>query len=242
MKFLCMADLHMRAASEYVAFGNAILLDELVFRITPEFQVIRDKIKSDKYSALILGGDIFECDEKHAVNACGLLNMLQHEIGVPIYFTPGNHDFWSKGDCSSLDPDVHMVIDDTVEIIDGSGIYGYFTPWSLPFFDWCWMRPDEDNNYNIPEHVNFVVSHGPAYGVHDEAARPKTKEIEHVGSHKLYDEIFRIKRPNMKYVLTGHIHMNREAQETIDGIVFKNISYLNEQYRPKKFVFDCAEF
>lgn len=91
--------------------------------------------------------------------------------------------------------------DDLIEI-QGLRIWG--SPWSALFRNGAFMAPeaDLDGIYSrIPENIDILVTHGPAFGVLDTTLyRGKPK---HVGSRALADHLQRI-RPKLH--VCGHVH------------------------------------
>lgn len=49
-------------------------------------------IESEKVDLLVIGGDI----SNHYSKSIAFVEELQKQAGIPIYFIPGNHDFWEK--------------------------------------------------------------------------------------------------------------------------------------------------
>lgn len=123
---------------------------------------------------------------------------VEWENKVPakhIVITPGNHDWILKLPlvCRS-----RLLIDEEVEI-EGLRIYG--TPWVPPIMSWNYMLPREHRKVQfaqIPEGLDFLVSHCPAHKVLD-----KAYDGEECGCPELRQAVYRA-RP--KYMVHGHIH------------------------------------
>lgn len=196
---------------------------------------INKKIKEEQVEVLILGGDILsgshpQMHQEPSSITLGFLEVfyeLLNQLEIPIYITPGNHDTYPF-DLWKGRNHISVVIDDWINI--GKNRV-YLTPWSLKFNDWAWMQDDEALDYKIPDVVTVLVSHGPMYGYFDVA------DNEHVGSKSL---LRAVQESSITKVFTGHIHgffgdkekmtlTNNQGNE----VVVKNISVLDEDYRPK---------
>ncbi|MDO5581819.1 MAG: metallophosphoesterase [Planctomycetia bacterium] len=198
MKILCLADIH----------GSNTVFSELL-----NLEAV--------YDAVFIAGDILIPHQEKSL--APLLVKVQKHLQVPIYLTPGNHDYWKKSLWAPY-KQISPLIDETVEIRNGWKVF--FTPWSTPFGNWNWMRPDkhfqEDFIYTIPDDVKIIVSHGPAFGFID------LVRFQHVGSVDLLNTIKRL--PHLQYVLTGHIHGWEYDSIKEGNILFQNISCVNEDY------------
>jgi len=75
---------------------------------------------------------------------------------------------------------------------------------------------------NIPDSIDILISHTPAYGVLDTEADGRP-----LGSTALAEHIFRVKP---KMVLCGHIH-GGYGEKTLDGVHYINASHLDVTYR-----------
>ena len=143
-------------------------------------------------------------------------------------FIAGNHDFYFEKNSSekikSVIPKNIIYLNDSGITIDKINIWGSpVQPW---FFDWAFNRRrgnDIRNHWNlIPANTTLLLTHGPAYGLHD-----KTKAGEKVGCEDLLETIQAIK-PRVH--VCGHIHEaygQTEKKETL----FINASVLNEKYQ-----------
>ena len=149
-------------------------------------------------------------------------------------FTPGNHDYWLLADIFKLmKPNHYLLIDDWVTI-EGVKIYG--TPWTLPFFDWNWMKPEDRLALlweNIPEDLDILISHGPAYKVCDLV--PSIQE--HTGSKTLREAVL---AKNIKYFFSGHIHEGSHSQEMLGNTKCRCVSLMSDP--PSKIKFEPYYF
>jgi Icc-related predicted phosphoesterase len=99
-----------------------------------------------------------------------------------------------------------IYLQDTETIINGKKFYG--TPWTPSFNNWSFMKDDDIlNRYwdNIPDDVDVLITHGPAFGIADEVEEVKEGKIN-VGSKSLLKKIETLKTLNLEYHLFGHIH------------------------------------
>jgi Icc-related predicted phosphoesterase len=107
--------------------------------------------------------------------------------------------------------------------IDGVKIYG--SPWQPEFYNWAFNLPRGEKLAEkwgkIPEGLDILVTHGPAFGMVD-----ATIQGISVGCHDLFQRVVKVKP---KIHACGHIHWSY-GQKTFDGIEFINASILNEGY------------
>ncbi len=145
-------------------------------------------------------------------------------------FIAGNHDFFfernSDTDISKLIPENVIYLNDTGITIEGITIWGSpITPW---FFDWAFNRirgAEIRKHWDlIPDKVDILVTHGPAYGILD-----RTVSDEVVGCQDLLKRIAEVKPA---YHIFGHIHEGYGMLEK-DGTVFINASVVDEKYYVK---------
>ena len=221
MKTLIASDIH----------GNLDVLTALI-----------EKATESRVEVLVLGGDIlsgahprFQAEPTQiTLGFIEVFYELLNKLEIPIYMTPGNHDTYPFNLWKGRDH-INVVIDDWVTI--GSSIV-YFTPWSLSFNEWAWMQEDSILEYNIPDVVTVVVSHGPMYGYYDRV------DLSHVGSKTLLRKIQ--ESSNIQKVFTGHIHGYLSDPEQMimknnnnNDVIVKNISLLDEDYKFKnKFIME----
>jgi Icc-related predicted phosphoesterase len=178
-----------------------------------------------------------------------------------VVFVAGNHDTYlgesyisdSNGAIRSILPkDVHYLCNDSV-VINGVKIYG--SPWvNLP--KWANMGPPvwnfaggEDHLREIyskmPNDVDIVLSHGPAFGfcdiILDDVINERNLLMWKSPPDRLGSMAFRqrlLDGVKAKYVISGHIHSADHKYQILKedlsqpGIRFACASVLNEQYRP----------
>ena len=136
---------------------------------------------------------------------------------------------------NDLPKNVHYLRDSMIEI-DGLKIYG--TPWTPPFYDWAFMAEETelDRKFSgIPEGIDILLSHGPAYGLAD-AITERFDIGKNCGSHSLLKHVQRV-MPT--YFFSGHIH---SADHRVNEYVYNNkvtkyanVSILDEYYEPAYF-------
>ena len=141
--------------------------------------------------------------------------LIKNNVVKHVVFIAGNHDFVFKKVTTNTTGDFYMSLPDNVHFLNDSGvelegvkIYG--TPWTPTFGNWAFMTCEEalDNIYSkIPEGLDILLSHGPAYGWNDVILKGPYKsysrEDEHIGSKSLRKHILRAKPKHFCY---GHIH------------------------------------
>jgi len=151
---------------------------------------------------LICAGDACE-----GFNPADLVDFFAWYAAIPAklrIFVPGNHDriFNTNPDrAKSLIPDGVVYLEN--EGIEYDGIIFYSVP----------ARPYLKSPLAIPEDVDFLITHGPAYGYLDRG----------LGCKNLYLSIASA-RP--KYHIFGHVHeegLKRKAM--LGGTTYLNVSY-----------------
>lgn len=143
-------------------------------------------------------------------NASQTLAFLQwySDLNVPHkILVAGNHDFSA---CSEDFPSMLaqfpsiMYLRNSSVTIDGLVIWG--SPYSNQYGQWAFMKQDNELAYiwqSIPDNVNIVITHGPAYGIADKVINAEGRD-PHVGSQSLRLRLEKLKK--LKMHVTGHIH------------------------------------
>jgi predicted phosphodiesterase len=114
-----------------------------------------------------------------------------------------------------------------IQIGDNPSIKIYGSPWQPEFFDWAFNLPKNGSELkqkwdNIPNDVDILITHGPAYGYVDKVIG----RTDNLGCELLRD---RIKEIKPKIHVCGHIHSGRNV--VFDGgTLYINASVLNERY------------
>lgn len=153
-------------------------------------------------------------------------------VGVPIFATFGNHDF--AGQQARIPPgapeNLHFIVDQAHTI---NGVQFWFSPWSNLFGAWAYMLNEAGlaaKYARIPEDTEVLVSHGPPKGYGDSIYWDGQRQ--NVGSQALSDRMCAL--PNLRYVITGHIHEAHGAYDfPVNGVRVLNVSHVDEMYRPK---------
>lgn len=142
-------------------------------------------------------------------------------------FIAGNHDFLAEQQPTifrRLIPENCIYLENEGVRIEGIHIWGSpITPW---FFAWAFnrRRGEAINQYweMIPEDVDILLTHGPAYRILDKTARG-----DYVGCEDLLEQLDRI-QPRLH--VFGHIHEAYGSQEQ-NGCLHLNASVLDLSYR-----------
>lgn len=91
----------------------------------------------------------------------------------------------------------------------------------------------------IPNDTDVLITHGPPYGVCDEAYRFGSNATEKVGCKDLLDVSLRVAP---KLHVFGHIHYSGGTSWVAPKTTYANVSVLNEnytvEYKPQVFEFD----
>jgi hypothetical protein len=152
--------------------------------------------------------------------------------------TWGNHD-WCGETCdfsadeppAGLSTTLQIVIDQTANVSVGDRqITLWASPWSNQFGYWAFMRRPEalaEVYRAIPEGIDIVVSHQPAFGYGDEVPDFRTGLASHQGSRELLAAIDRVK-PTV--LICGHIHEGH-GQFVHNGTRIFNVSVVDEYYQ-----------
>lgn len=167
-----------------------------------------------------------------------------------VVFVGGNHDklfekiFKAKGEDEfrkRLPSNFHYLRDSEV-VIDGIRFYG--SPWTPPFLNWYFMSSDVPEGLGerfvtIPEGVDFLLTHGPAYGYGDKvtvAAWSTSDPDMNLGSRELLKAV---KRAKPQFLVSGHIHTGDHKELKIyhdedmtSYTTARNVSVLDESYDP----------
>jgi Icc-related predicted phosphoesterase len=142
-------------------------------------------------------------------------------------FIAGNHDFFfeeaPKEEIDAMIPDNLIYLNDSGVEIEGIKIWGSpIQPW---FHDWAFNRkrgPEIQKHWDlIPTDSDIVITHGPAFGIHDRLVSGMP-----VGCEDLLPTLQRIAP---KVHLCGHIH-EAYGERQVGDTLFLNASILNVRY------------
>jgi len=150
----------------------------------------------------------------------------QHKV-----FIGGNHDTYLEKEPDEIasvaaSHGVSYLNDSGIEI-DGVQFWG--SPITPRFFDWSFMRDEEDIHHHwalIPENTNVLITHGPVWGVLDEVERAP-KVTESTGCKMLAQ---RVKEVSPSFHIFGHIH-ECYGSRLIDKTQHVNVSTMNNGYQ-----------
>jgi Icc-related predicted phosphoesterase len=137
----------------------------------------------------------------------------------------GNHDFALQRSLKLAHDLPWTYLQDSVVDLEGVVVYG--TPWSIKYGQWVFQKSDyalESIYQGIPEGLDILLSHGPAYRQLD-----KTLDNDRAGSFALLERINKAKPDS---VVCGHIHEGRGISDNDDGIRFYNVSHVNVKMDP----------
>lgn len=153
----------------------------------------------------------------------------EHVPATHILATPGNHDWIAAFpvSCRSL-----MFIDEGTTI---NGVSFWFTPWIVPVADWNYELPRDqrkDRFAEIPQHLDVLVSHSPAYDVGD-----VTYSNIKAGCPELRAAIYD-KKP--KHHVFGHIHEGQRYGKTyqLGATTVHHASQWGDGWSPTMFEVD----
>jgi Icc-related predicted phosphoesterase len=148
----------------------------------------------------------------------------------------GNHDGIFQTEfhlVQSLIPDNITYLQDSSVSICGKVFYG--APWTPVFFDWAFMKVRGESMArvwaNIPDDVDVLVTHGPAFGQGDLAPPYKTRHPRTTGCLEL---LKRIQETQPKLHIYGHIHAGHgiTQSDALPMTTFINASISTEKYAP----------
>lgn len=147
----------------------------------------------------------------------------------------GNHDFCYENHSHNMavklskEAGIVYLQDSGIEI-DGVNFWG--SPWTPFFFNWAFnLQRGEEIAKKwalIPENTNVLITHGPPFGILDEAPRG-VMQTEHVGCEELTKRIGDL--PNLKAHVFGHIHHSYGTKQ-VGPCLFVNASSCTEEYKP----------
>jgi len=173
---------------------------------------------------LVHAGDCTSMGQKHEINE--FLKWFSNTEFEHKIFIAGNHDFGFEEQTDIAQEYKNLGITylfDNDITIDGIKFYG--SPWQPEFHNWAFNLPRGEELAakweKIPDDVDILITHGPAYGILDYAPIGG-----HVGCEELYRKIAEVKP---KIHVCGHIH-DGYGQKTMGGIEFLNASVLNDRY------------
>lgn len=189
------------------------------------FKWILENISVDDYELITVSGDIAERWDTGFVYDW---KKFQIKVDKPIILCAGNHDWWEDREFDNIDG-IHLLHESTVEI---NGVKFYGSPNSVTFGNWNHMFSENELfdiwDRNVPDDIDVMVMHSPAYGVCDNCLQPifGNDKDTHLGSKALL-EIVKNKKP--KYLITGHIH-SCDREGNIGETKCFGVSCVDEEY------------
>lgn len=116
--------------------------------------------------------------------------------------------------------------DSSVEI---EGIKFYGSPWTPFFYDWAFNLPRgkiiAEKWKQIPDDVNFLITHGPSYGILD-----STSDAGSQGCEELAKRIRNLS--NLKVHAFGHLHQDGGKLRELNKVKFVNAAICTDNYKP----------
>lgn len=183
---------------------------------------------------IIHAGDITkDGTEKEVNDFLSWFSSLPYQYKI---FISGNHDHF----LDSADPDfVNKIIPENITYLNDSGVtINNIKIWGSPvqpcYYNMAFNRERgreiREHWELIPDDIDILITHGPAYGCLDENC-----EKENVGCEDLREKLSVI---SPKYFIFGHIHESSGIIQK-DGTQFINACILDREYtlqnRPAEF-------
>ena len=160
------------------------------------------------------------------------LGKVRDKFKYGIIFCAGNHDWGFQRDNARAKSFITNAIylEDSFVEVEGLKIYG--SPWQPYFFNWAFnlQRGAEIKQKwdLIPEDIDVLITHGPAFGILDSVGPNQHNPIQkNVGCEELRKKIDSLDK--LKLHVCGHIHMENGAKK-VGNKMFINASILNDHY------------
>jgi len=180
---------------------------------------------------LIVAGDLTARDElEEHMYFCSWLDKQKYKRKVVI---AGNHDGNIQRDMIDSLRGCNY-LEDSFTMFEGLKIYG--SPWTKTFQNWNFMmEPDKLSEHwdYIPDDVDILVTHGPAYGLLDKVNNISRENVNGLagcpGLRKRLDEIC------PKLFVCGHIHEGYGQTLLKNGNLhtkYVNASLMDDRYNP----------
>ena len=189
-------------------------------------------IKVPDGDILVHAGDL--CSQGKLVDVLDFLRWFNTHPHTHKIFIAGNHDWIFEQDPNFYRivrmefPKLTYLQDEGCEV---EGLKFWGSPHQPRFYNWAFNkdRGEEIKRYwdMIPEGTDVLITHGPPYGICDEAYRVGFDITEHVGCKDLFDATLRIAP---KLHIFGHIHYSGQTQYVAPKTTYANVSMLNEAY------------
>ena len=184
---------------------------------------------------LICAGDISSMGYEHEIREFASwynkLDNYDHKV-----FIAGNHDWGFENNVEKVKEivglyDTITYLQDqlhTIQDENGTEVKIWGSPWQPEFYNWAFNLPRNGEELKavwdmIPEDVDILITHGPAWGILDDV---EGRRGQHLGCELLVE---RIKQIKPKIHICGHIHTG--YGHYYDGNThYFNAAVLNERY------------
>ena len=127
-----------------------------------------------------------------------------------------------------------IYLQDSGTVIDGLKIWG--SPVTPRFFDWHFNRSrGEEIRLHwdmIPDNVDVLVTHGPAYGRLDRVLRVLPSNPDFNQGCADLARVIDTRLRSLKLHVFGHLHLQGNSQMTLNGVTYVNAACVDEKYRP----------
>jgi Icc-related predicted phosphoesterase len=197
---------------------------------------------------IICSGDISSMGYEHEIREFLAWYNRLHQYATKI-FIAGNHDWGFQDNAGRiqeilkeypnvvyLQDDLHLLGEEYDNYSDRVKVWG--SPWQPEFHNWAFNLPRNspemwEKMLLIPENVDILITHGPAFGTLDTTEWDRSL---HLGCEMLAERIAQVKP---KIHVCGHIHSGNGYK--FDGVThFFNAAVLGERYtyQHKPFSFE----
>jgi Icc-related predicted phosphoesterase len=187
---------------------------------------MHDLVEVPDGDVLVHAGDLTMAGDVHSCQKA--LTWLNNQPHKHVVLTAGNHDFafereWAK---RQLDLGRITYLENNGTAIDGVTFWGSpVQPW---FMSWAFNvhrgAPIKEFWDKIPNSVDVLITHGPPWGILDQARRDRS---EHLGCEEL---IKRVEYVNPLIHVFGHIHGSAGIEHR-GKTQFINASVVDEAYK-----------
>lgn len=188
-------------------------------------------IKPASGDVLIIAGDITSTGTAGQTHEA--LDRIADLKFPKVLLVPGNHDWFfmkkaTKAREMCLDRGITLLIDEGITI-ERTHFYG--SPWQPAFRQWAFNLPSPGPIAAkwdlIPDSTDILITHGPLYGVLDQASQDGTP----LGCRELRD---RVRRLRPRYHVFGHIHNSYGVMHAClydHAYIAANVSICDEEYK-----------
>lgn len=146
-----------------------------------------------------------------------------------VIFVPGNHDE------PLVNPDNYALLSEAEVLVNRrfqyEGLVFYGSPYVTIYGDWDFQLGPmhlRDNWAKIPDDVNVLITHMPAYGTLDNVEQGRRGQVFGVGCVHLKDRIEDL--PDLKLHVFGHLHLDGGQMKQVGRYVACNAAMATEEY------------